>query len=211
MYCFRTPFFTVSRNENQSINEYNFHPPVKWRRICYVLLCNNERMAYIYPLKAEKMQSIQNQLLSESRFDIVAWKKDEGVLVKEGGSKRNIYFEPGGAITDIYGVSWNIQGEREVLDLSEEQGILCYGDYPDVLSRLYGALYSQDFPMIVITARPRYEFKSRYFPMHLNGGAHGSLHRFDSHIPLIVAGAKERIKEPTRLIDLKNFIVTICS
>jgi predicted AlkP superfamily pyrophosphatase or phosphodiesterase len=176
-----------------------------------LVLCNNERMAYIYPLKEEKMQTIQNQLLSESRFDIVAWKKDQGILVKEGGSQRNIYFEPGEEITDIYGVSWNIQGEREVLDLSEEQGIICYGDYPDVLSRLYGALYSQDLPMIVITARPRYEFKTRYFPMHLNGGAHGSLHKFDSHIPLIVAGAKERIKEPTRLIDLKKFIVTICS
>lgn len=71
-----------------------------------------------------------------------------GVLVKEG--------ESGGPHEDIFGLSWIINGERATLDLRDNQGILDYGDYPDVLSRLYGALYSQDIPTIVITARPRY-------------------------------------------------------
>lgn len=60
----------------------------------------------------------------------------------------------------------DINGERATLDLRDNQGILEYGDYPDVLFSLYGALYSQDIPMIVITARLRYEFKSKFYPMH---------------------------------------------
>jgi hypothetical protein len=79
-------------------------------------------------------------------------------------------------------------GEWSVLDLRIREGIVDYGDYPDALSRLYGALYSQEFPMIVITARPRYEFKSKFYPVHLDGGSHGSLHKYDSTIPLIITG-----------------------
>lgn len=174
-----------------------------------IVVCNNERMAYIHPLKLDQKQKIVRQLLSESRIDLIAWKKDKGVLVKEGGSGREIYFEPSGPYKDIYGLTWDITGEWVVLDLLEQKGVLQYGDYPDVLSRLYGALYSQDLPMIVITARPRYEFKSRYYPMHLNGGSHGSLHKFDSMIPLIVAGTELPINQPPRLIDLKNYIVKL--
>jgi hypothetical protein len=100
-------------------------------------------------------------------------------------------------------------GELQVLDLSLHQDRLEYGDYPDALARLYGALYSQHVPVIVVTTRPRYELKSRYYPTHLNGGSHGSLHKYDSLIPLIVAGTDHPVKEPPRLIDLKNYIVEL--
>jgi predicted AlkP superfamily pyrophosphatase or phosphodiesterase len=174
-----------------------------------LVVCNNERMAYIYPLRLDKQQKIRQQLLSESRIDLIAWKERKGVVVGEGGSGREVYFEPGGPNVDIYGSAWTITGEWAVLDLDYDQGTLSYGDYPDVLSRLYGALYSQDIPMIVVTARPRYEFKSRLYPMHLNGGSHGSLHKYDSLIPLIVAGTTCSVNEPPRLVDLKNFIIKL--
>ncbi|MFC4766710.1 alkaline phosphatase family protein [Effusibacillus consociatus] len=174
-----------------------------------LVLCNNERSAYIYPLAQEKESEIVQQLLSESRIDLIAWKRDKGVLVKEGGSGREVYFEPGGPNPDIYGRTWSITGEGSVLDLRSDQGIVHYGDYPDALSRLYGALYSQDIPMIVITARPRYEFLSRYYPRHANGGCHGSLHKYDSLLPLIVAGTGHPLNERPRLVDLKNFILEL--
>lgn len=176
-----------------------------------LVVCNNERMAYLYPLKPEKQERILQQLLKESRIDLIAWKKDKGVMVKEGGSGREMYFEPAGPVTDIYGSTWKITGEWSVVDLRFDGDKADYGNYPDVLSRLYGAIYSQDVPMIVITARPRYEFKTRYYPMHLNGGSHGSLHKNDSLIPLLVSGTEHPVKEPPRLVDLKQFVLDLFS
>lgn len=174
-----------------------------------LVVCNNERMAYIYPLQPEKQQPILEKLQSESRIDIIAWKRGQGVVVKEGGSEREVYFEPGGSYIDEYGSAWNIEGEWTALDLSFHEGTLEYGDYPDVLARLYGALYSQDIPMIVVNARPRYEFLSRLYPTHLNGGSHGSLHKYDSVIPLIITGTDHPVHEPPRLVDLKQFVLTL--
>lgn len=174
-----------------------------------LVVANNERMAYIYPLKQDKLQEAIKKVMTEPRLDIIAWKENQGIEVREGGSGRKLFFKPGGPIMDPYGSSWTINGEYEVLDLRDHQNNLEYGDYPDVLARLFGALNSQKVPMIVITARPRYEFKSRYFPMHLNGGSHGSLHKYDSMIPLIVAGTGRLIKEPPRLVDLKQFVVEL--
>ncbi|GIP31564.1 alkaline phosphatase family protein [Paenibacillus sp. J2TS4] len=174
-----------------------------------LIVCNNERMAYIYPLRPAIQHEIIETLVTEARCDLIAWKEDKGVRVKEGGSGREVYFAKGGSQRDVYHSAWTIVGEWEVLDLQKDGDLFHYRDYPDVLSRLYGALYSQDIPMIVITARPRYEFKSRYYPTHLNGGSHGSLHKYDSLIPLIIAGTQHPVKEPPRLIDLKQFVMEL--
>jgi hypothetical protein len=174
-----------------------------------LVVCNNERMAYVYPLKPDKQPSVLAQLQSEFRIDIIAWKKDQGVCVREGGSGREFYFKPGGPYVDIYGAAWTLHGEWNTLDLHLEQGVLGYGDYPDALSRLYGSLYSQDIPMIVVTARPRYEFLSRFYPTHLGGGSHGSLHKYDSMIPLIVAGSDCPVNEQPRLVDVKYLILNL--
>ncbi|GAB7386563.1 hypothetical protein BSNK01_03980 [Bacillaceae bacterium] len=174
-----------------------------------LVVCNNERMAYLYPLQREKRGEILRTLLAEARIDVIAWKEGRGVRVQEGGSGRELYFEPGGPLADPYGSAWRVCGEYSVLDLQRGQGTIGYGDYPDALNRLYGALYAQDFPTIVITARPRYEFKTKHFPMHLNGGSHGSLHKYDSLVPLLIAGTDEPVKEPPRLIDLKEYILRL--
>jgi predicted AlkP superfamily pyrophosphatase or phosphodiesterase len=174
-----------------------------------LVLCNNERMAYVYPLKNKLQSEILQALFQDSGIDLLAWKKGNGIQVKEGGTGREVYFEPYGPHKDIYGSTWTISGEWSVLDLKLDQGILYYNDYPDALARLYGSLYSQDIPMIVINARPRYEFLSRFYPNHLNGGCHGSLHKYDSNIPLIVAGTERTFVKPPRLVDLKNYILEL--
>jgi predicted AlkP superfamily pyrophosphatase or phosphodiesterase len=174
-----------------------------------IVISNNERSAYLYPLKENIQEEILPRLQLESRIDLIAWKQGQGVFVREGGSGRELYFAPDGPNSDIYGRTWTISGEWAVLDLRLEQGIVHYGDYPDALSRLYGALYSQDVPMIVITARPRFEFLSRYYPRHLNGGCHGSLHKYDSLVPLIIAGTDHPMHGPPRLVDLKQYILEL--
>lgn len=174
-----------------------------------VVVCNNERSAYIYPLKPEKNKQLIEKLTTESRMDIIAWKEGNGVRVREGGTRREVFYYPGGQLTDVYGVPWTLDGDYTFLDLHIQQWLIEYGDYPDVLSRIYGALYSQDIPMIVVTARPRYEFQSRFYPKHNNGGSHGSLHKYDSSIPLIITGTNEAIKTPPRLVDLKKYILQL--
>jgi hypothetical protein len=63
--------------------------------------------------------------------------------------------------------------------------------------------------MIVVTARPRYEFLSRFYPTHLGGGSHGSLHKYDSMIPLIVAGSDCPVNEQPRLVDVKYLVLNL--
>lgn len=172
-----------------------------------VVVCNNERMAYIYPLLSEMQEELIDCLKKESRIDLLAWKEGEGVIVMEGGSERSMLFSKNGPYIDAYGASWSLEGDLSVLDIGIQEHNIEYDDYPDALARLYGVLFSQDCPMIVITARPRYEFKTKYFPTHNDGGSHGSLHKWDSVIPLFVAGNTKNNPLPSRLVDLKAYIL----
>ncbi|MBO8171369.1 MAG: alkaline phosphatase family protein [Bacillaceae bacterium] len=174
-----------------------------------LVVCNNERMVYLYPLKQEVQNRVIGELKKEARIDIIAWKENGGVRVEEGGSGKALFFRPEGSVTDIYGEDWELDGDPGTLDLKWDNETLQYGDYPDVLARLYGALYAQDAPVIVVTARPRFEFKSRYYPTHLNGGSHGSLHKYDSQIPLIIAGTDLPYPSPPRLVDMKQYVLDI--
>lgn len=175
----------------------------------HLVVCNNERMAYLYPLQPGIDKKIVALLKAEARIDLIAWKEDNQVVVMEGGSGREMSFKPNGPFVDPYGSTWTLTGDLAVMDISLKGQKIEYGDYPDGLARLYGALFSQDFPLIVITARPRFEFKSRYYPTHNNGGSHGSLHKWDSLIPLIVAGDESGSSLPSRLVDFKGYILNL--
>lgn len=179
-----------------------------------IVLANNERMTYIYPLKEPIEETIVEYLVVDQRIDLIAWKKDGGVHVRSGVKNGILRFAPNGDWKDIYGREWDINGNLEILDLvTTTDQLIQFGEYPDSLSRLYGALYSQDVPMVACTAKPSYEFKSSYAPTHLGGGSHGSLHKRDSTIPLIIAGAD--LEPPPfqhpRLVDLKNYILQLLS
>jgi hypothetical protein len=173
-----------------------------------IVICNNERMAYVYPLASELLPEVVETLAAEERIDLIAWKEGEWGKVMNGGTDRTLRFRKGGTSEDIYGVAWTIEGDQSVLDLRKDSsGRISFDAYPDALSRLYGALFSQDIPLIVITAAPGYEFLSECSPTHLGGGSHGSLHKQDSLIPLLIAGTSRRFPEPARLVDVKPFIL----
>jgi predicted AlkP superfamily pyrophosphatase or phosphodiesterase len=175
-----------------------------------VALANNERMCYIYPLGLDIQPRLIERLSHIEGIDLVAWKDLNGVRVRRGRTQnQELFFAKGGTFVDPYGMDWVIEGDPGVLDMNLAGNELMMGDYPDALSRLYGALYAQDIPLIVVNAAPRYEFKTAYFPTHLGGGSHGSLHRFDSTIPFIVAGTEERLSSHPRLVDLKAFILKL--
>ena len=179
-------------------------------------VANNERMAYLYPWRDGVEAELRRRLSVEARFDLVAWKEGAWVQVFRPGAgyvlrftKENIANER--TWTDIYGMKWHICGDWRVLDLKERAGTLEYGDFPDALARLHGALFSQEGPVIVVNARARYEIKTAFYPTHKNGGAHGGLHISESEVPLWVCGSQDVswISPHPRIVDLKDIILRL--
>ncbi|QRG69591.1 alkaline phosphatase family protein [Brevibacillus choshinensis] len=172
-----------------------------------VVICNNERMTYLYPSDESKLLPMVEAVSGDQRIDLIAWKESDQVVVRRGGTDETMRFWRNGPYRDVYGSHWGMEGDPKVMDVSVEGESLSFDTYPDAFARLYGSLFSQTAPVIVITAAKGYEFLSECAPTHLGGGSHGSLHRQDSLIPLLVAGASRPFGTPARLVDVKDFIL----
>jgi predicted AlkP superfamily pyrophosphatase or phosphodiesterase len=169
----------------------------------------NERMAYVYILdKNLKITEVAKALLKDSRIAFAAWKNGETITVESNDTKQPLSFRRNGPIIDNYGQSWNIEGDLSLLDLSVSNSHLRYGQYPDGLARLYGALNSHNGTFIVVDAKPGYELVGESSPTHTGGGAHGSLHESDSLSPMIIAGTNSTPRH-LRVVDLKNWILSL--
>lgn len=175
-----------------------------------IAICVNQRMAYIYALRNKvSLSSIIEKLTKDQRIDVIAWKEEEEIFIESGVRKGRLVYSPNGKYTDVYGQSWNIHGEFKLLDLKHlTHTLIDYGDFPDALARLYGALNSHAGRFIVVNAKPGCEFKAQSTPFHLSGAAHGSLHRQESHVPFVVAGIDE-LPEYSRFVDLKPYILQL--
>lgn len=172
-----------------------------------VVIANNERMTYLYPIDEEKLPAMVDALSVDERIDVIAWKEKEHIVARRGGSGQILRFWRKGPYADGFGSTWGVEGDSSVLDVRFDGETLLFDIYPDVFSRLYGALFSQSCPVIAVTAGAGYEFLSESAPTHLGGGSHGSLHKQDSLIPLLVAGTSRAFPLPARLIDVKPFIL----
>jgi hypothetical protein len=187
-----------------------------------VAVANNERMAYVYPLQTQVVEALREVLLCEVRFDLVAWKDGDWAVAVQPGSRRTLRFRRAGPKeqhtgSDRFGTFWQLDGDVSVLDVTAQNGVLLDGDYPDGLARLYAALCAQALPLFIVNARPRYEIHMRFFLRYKNGGAHGSLHRTDTEVPLLIAGGptkwarhlREHATSVQRMVDVKPFILTL--
>ncbi|USG63839.1 alkaline phosphatase family protein [Brevibacillus ruminantium] len=172
-----------------------------------LVLCNNERMTYLYPLRSSEVTGVIEAVSVDSRIDLIAWKEDRKVRVVRGGTKESLLFWKNGPYHDVYQQSWGCHGDLSVLDIRLDGAQLSFDQYPDAFSRLYGALFSQAEQVIVLTAAPGYEFVSEAAPTHLGGGSHGSLHKRDSLVPLMIAGGSRPFTLPARLVDVKGYIL----
>ncbi|GGN54427.1 MULTISPECIES: alkaline phosphatase family protein [Oceanobacillus] len=170
----------------------------------------NQRMAYIYVLNENLLLApIIERLKKDHRIDIIAWKNDDGasVNIESGMRKGSLRYSRDGEYRDVYNQTWNVHGNHELLQLTlSNDKVLSYGDYPDALARLYGALHSHKGRFIVVNAKPGCEFKAQSTPAHLSGAAHGSLHRQESLVPLVIAGTNEKPVFP-RFVDMKEFVL----
>ncbi|AWE07386.1 phosphodiesterase [Lysinibacillus sp. 2017] len=137
--------------------------------------------------------------LNDSLGDFTFWK----------GEKRSAQLAIAITYVDDYEESWRIAGNASILDLKVTKEVrIQYQDYPDALARLYGALHSQEGRVIIVDAKPSYEFIEEHSHDHAGGGAHGSLHKVDSVVPIIVTGTREFPKS-NRLVDMKKWILQL--
>lgn len=171
-----------------------------------IVVSVNQRMAYIYVLdQTLSMSALAEELKKDNRIDIIAWKEDPWIRVESGAIPGALHFKKADEMKDEYDEKWKIRGNLEILDLKVKNGVITYHKFPDALARLYGALFSQKGRFFVVNAKPGYEFKAQLTPAHPSA-AHGSLHRHETLVPLIISGTKETPNN-LRLIDLKDFIL----
>lgn len=169
----------------------------------------NERMAYIY-LQDEQipLSEVVDILKKDERIGFIAWTEQQiNHVVNPKG--KEFTFSLNGPSTDEYGQSWQLSGDLSLLGIKkDDQGNLRYDTYPDALARLHGALHSQEGKVIIVDAEPSYEFIEKHSHDHAGGAAHGSLHRVDSVVPLIIT--EKAVKPPShRLVDMKEWVLDL--
>jgi hypothetical protein len=175
-----------------------------------VILCTNERMCFIYSLDAERvpLENLAKTLQKDERIDVIAWEKENSIVVTSGIQAGQLIFRPSGDLIDEYGQSWSIEGELSILDLSIINNKIGYGAYPDALARLYTSFFSHEGDYLVVNAKPGYEFKAESSPTHVGGGSHGGLHEQDSLVPMIVTGTDTKPKN-LRILDVKDWLLSL--
>lgn len=175
-----------------------------------VVLCVNERMSFIYTLNIKNvpLEDIANILQKDERIDVIAWKKENSIVVTSGIHDGQLIFHPEGDFIDEYRQSWEIKGELTLLDLSINENKINYGIYPDALARLYTTFFSHEGDYLVVSAKPGHEFIGEGSPTHIGGASHGGLHEQDSLVSMIVTGTNTQPKN-LRILDLKDWILSL--
>jgi predicted AlkP superfamily pyrophosphatase or phosphodiesterase len=176
-----------------------------------IALAVNETMAYVYNLQPTgSLKDIANVLKAEKRVDFISWKENGWIHVAQAGTSMEFKYKPHGKIKDTYGQSWTVENDPEVLDLqiNKHLNTLQYKEYPDALRRLYGALNSHEGDFLVVSAKEGYELTGHSSHTHEGGGGHGTLHKIESAVPLIISGTNKK-PEHLRIVDLKSYILRL--
>jgi predicted AlkP superfamily pyrophosphatase or phosphodiesterase len=111
--------------------------------------------------------------------------REWAVLERAGEAMR---FRPGGALGDLRGGRWEVEGETAVLAATVEGGRLRSERYPDPLARVWSALAAPHAGDFVVSLTPGFEAVDWGGVSHAGGGSHGSLHAGDSLGPLLFVG-----------------------
>lgn len=195
-------------NMNELLSGYSLWS--KKHRTGQLALALNERMGYIHILdKQLPHEELIQRLKKEKRIQFIAWQKDGKNYVASPEHERLLTYKPNGPYQDSYQQTWSIEGDLSILNLTlDDKQQLSYDAYPDALARLHGALHAQEGNIIVIDAKPSYEFSDHHSYNHTGGGSHGSLNKVDSLVPLIAAGTTIEFKD-TRLVALQEWLLSV--
>jgi hypothetical protein len=209
-----------------------------WQSAEDVVACPNMRALQLYFAQPEAVdfEAVAQALLADERVDQVLWRarwqhdaaqpqsalpttappKGYIVLTKERGRLR---FWPSDELPwltpnhgrDEWGQRWQWEGDLSAVDAECYRRKLRFGDYPNAFERIACALIAENGGHMWATAFPGAEFQLESSLVHVGGGSHGSLHRLDSTMPLVVAGAPKRFKMPesSRTVDVLPLCLSI--
>ncbi|MEM8535393.1 MAG: alkaline phosphatase family protein, partial [Chloroflexota bacterium] len=164
-----------------------------------LVICPNLRVAQLYFRQPTRgpVEKVVAQLLSEPRIDQVMWSAETTGERKPGyyvttRSRGTVRFWPSAdspyAVADQYGTKWEWDGSLTAVDGQiENKSLLTFPTYPNAFERIAGGLNVPEGGHLWVTALPGYEFRLSGMKVH-TGGSHGTLHDFDSTVPLIAAG-----------------------
>jgi Type I phosphodiesterase / nucleotide pyrophosphatase len=166
------------------------------------------RAAHVYLLPGEgeraEHDEVRRRLAITEGVDLVCWLERPGgepldrgemgmppgesavAVVERAGEQ--LRFRPGGALADLRGGSWDLDGDPAVLAARTEDGHLRSDEYPDPLARVFSALGSPHAGDFIVSLAPGYEAVDWGGVSHAGGGSHGSLHRGDSLGPMLFVG-----------------------
>lgn len=191
-----------------------------------LVVCPNMRTVQIYSKErsADAIDKLVNSLLGEPRVDQILWRADLAepdqvgykVLTQDRGElhfwpAENDEYGPASA-QDAYGQIWHWRGNLAVVDgIVNADGILDFPTYPNAFERIACALDAPNGGQIWATARLGADFQVFDTTVHTGGGSHASLHKLDSHVPLLLAGAPTHISIPpaVRTLDVLPLVLSI--
>jgi hypothetical protein len=193
---------------NKLLAEYSFWSPKQ--QDGQLALALNERMGYIHirdnNISYDELVAILQQ---DKRISFIAWHEQDKNTVVSPHFEQSLHYTPAGNYKDRYNQTWNLEGELNVLDLTvDDHYQVAYGQYPDPLARLHGALHAQQGKIIIIDLKPSYELQDYYSYNHEGGGSHGSLYEQDSLVPLIAVGASSKLQDE-RLVALQQWLISL--
>jgi hypothetical protein len=110
----------------------------------------------------------------------------EWAVVERGGE--TLRFRPGGAVADLRGGRWELEGETAVLEATVTDGRLFSETYPDPLARVWSALSAPHAGDFIVSLALGFEAVDWGGVTHAGGGSHGALHAGDSLGPLLFVG-----------------------
>jgi predicted AlkP superfamily pyrophosphatase or phosphodiesterase len=168
-----------------------------WQDTDDVLLCPNMRAAQIYIHRpADIFDAVVGASLADHRVDLALWHGrqtgHDGRYVAAGRGGRLEFWRGGDGrehAADAFGTMWSWQGDREVLRLEMQDGIIGSAEYPNPFERIAGGLDTPHSGELWLTAQPGCEFELPGGKAHVGGASHGALHALDSLSPVIVGGA----------------------
>ncbi len=193
-----------------------------WNSDEELIVCPNMRAACIYFCRPtpERIDQVARALLFDERVDQVTW---EAALTEPGVPGQHIVTRDRGRLhfwagangpqtaTDRYGGVWSWKGDLAVVDgqVSSDK-VLTFPTYPNAFERLACAHHAADGLHLWVTAHPGYEFVMPRINLH-PAGSHGSLHRDDSTMPLLLAGVPPEVPRPDypRSVDIAAICLEI--
>ena len=155
-----------------------------------IALSPAQRSAMIYALDQDHREGIVRRAIAVAQtvpgVDLVLWLEGEEAVLRS--ARGELRFAPGGAVRDLRGNEWHVEGELATLNAEVREGRFESAFYPNALERAYAALRCPTGGDVLLSAAPGYEFVDWGGADHVGGGSHGSLHRSDSLGALLWCG-----------------------